>query len=593
MVYIILLVIAVVYLVRRLHTLDTRIDKLEKNSFARPVIQTPSTAETPAASHDTYDDALHRAIFYREEQHTQNTTAKTGAVGNFFERVSAWLKEDWLIKVGAFMLLIGFGWLTTYAFINNWIGPMGRITLGLLLGTLILLLGFWRINKYLHQGGIFLVLGSTTILLTIFAAREMYNFFTPTAALAVMFTTTALVAFASVRYKTQSLALASMILAALAPLFTNSPKPDYEGLFIYLLIVTIGALWIVALTGWRTLTAAALVLISLYSLPHLFSIVHITDYSVLLMLSFAFAALFFITNTFGVLKAKEGNMETDLVTAGGTGLFLLSWILIAGPDVWKSLLISAWMVLFSLGAFIIFRTTGKREPFYVYAGIAIVMLGAATAQETSGATLTFFYTIESLIIVITAQSFLKDLRITERLSYLLAIPMMLSGSSVSSHIWTTGVFHKDFFALLLLAAACFVLGLLFSEWNKQTNTKENMAANVFHTVGSLYTFVLIWKSFHAILPADTAVMFSLLIYTCTGLFLYFRNIEEKNLVRTYGAVILGFVILRLLTVDVWKMDITGKIITFFLVGTLLMSTAFIGKKKMILIKTDGSESTTP
>ncbi len=42
---------------------------------------------------------------------------------------------------------------------------------------------------------------------------------------------------------------------------------------------------------------------------------------------------------------------------------------------------------------------------------------------------------------------------------------------------------------------------------------------------------------------------------------------------------LGFVVLRLLTVDVWKMELTGRIITFLLVGALLMSTAFLVRKR--------------
>ncbi|MBI4021961.1 MAG: hypothetical protein HY372_01255, partial [Candidatus Andersenbacteria bacterium] len=48
--------------------------------------------------------------------------------------------------------------------------------------------------------------------------------------------------------------------------------------------------------------------------------------------------------------------------------------------------------------------------------------------------------------------------------------------------------------------------------------------------------------------------------------------------RLYGAVLLGFVVLRLLFIDVWKLALTGRIITFFLVGALLVSTAFLGRR---------------
>ena len=132
------------------------------------------------------------------------------------ERFIAWVKEDWLLKLGALLLLIGFGWLTTYAFLNNWIGPAGRITLGIVAGTSFLLFGWLRIKKYIHQGGVFLVLGSTVVLLTTFAAREFYDFFTPASALVLMFLSTAFVALASVRYSSRALALSSLILAGIA-----------------------------------------------------------------------------------------------------------------------------------------------------------------------------------------------------------------------------------------------------------------------------------------------------------------------------------------------------------------------------------------
>jgi hypothetical protein len=49
--------------------------------------------------------------------------------------------------------------------------------------------------------------------------------------------------------------------------------------------------------------------------------------------------------------------------------------------------------------------------------------------------------------------------------------------------------------------------------------------------------------------------------------------------RTIGGILLGGVVGRLLLVDIWQMALAGKIITFFVIGTLLISTAFIGKGK--------------
>lgn len=503
---------------------------------------------------------------------------------SLYDQFVNWLKEDWLLKLGVLLLLMGFGWLVTYAFLNNWIGPMGRIALGLGAGVLFLLLGWWRIMKYLHQGGTFLVLGSTIILVTIFAAREIYNFFTPTSALVVMFLSTAFVALASVKNNSRSLALASLILAGIAPLLTNSPTANHIGLFSYLFVVTFGAIWIVLLTGQRELTTAALILIVFYSLPHLFF--GLKDTGTLLLFTYAFAALFFITNTAGILKLKDKEIVPDLVTAAGNGLFLLAWIVIAAPDEWKSLIISAWMMVFAVGAFLLFKITQRREPFYVYAGVGIAMLAAATSAELKGATLIIAYTIESGLISLITYFILRDIRIAERISMLLVGSIILSFSSIVSEAWMVGVLHKDFFVLLILGLTLFGLGLFYLPRITVLKVEEASQFNAILLIaGSIYAYVLLWLSLHASLINDSfAVMISLVVYTITGLITYFYGkMNDRKWLRLYGAVLIGFVVARLFIVDIWKMELTGRIITFFLVGALLVSTAFISQKKPVTL----------
>jgi hypothetical protein len=51
----------------------------------------------------------------------------------------------------------------------------------------------------------------------------------------------------------------------------------------------------------------------------------------------------------------------------------------------------------------------------------------------------------------------------------------------------------------------------------------------------------------------------------------------------YGGVLIGVVVGRLLLVEVWDMALAGRIVTFFIIGTLLMSTAFIGRRPKEII----------
>ncbi len=408
-----------------------------------------------------------------------------------------------------------------------------------------------------------------------------------------MFLSTAFVALASVKYKNRSLALASLILAGVAPLLTNAPTTDYVGLFSYLFVIVLGAIWITVLTGRRELTAAALILISFYSLPHLLSFTS-ADKGVLLLFAYAFAAVFFLTNTSGILKLKGKEIIPDLVTAAGNGLFLLIWIMVAGKDEWKSLIIAAWMIVFAVGSFLIFKATQKREPFYVYAGIGIAMLAAATSVELKGATLTIAYTIESGVISLIAYSILRDIKIAESISLLLIGPAILSINNITSSAWITGVIHKDFFVLLILGLTFLGIGIFFWRQNKNLINGDASQISVSLTIiGSIYVYILLWLSLHAAFKymfmsdndipsdgSDIAVMISLVIYTIVGLITYFYGrVNEKKGFRIYGGALLGLVVIRLLLVDIWEMELGGKIITFFIIGALLISTAFLGKKK--------------
>ena len=144
-----------------------------------------------------------------------------------------------------------------------------------------------------------------------------------------------------------------------------------------------------------------------------------------------------------------------------------------------------------------------------------------------------------------------------------------------------GVIHEDFFVLLILGLAIFGLGLFFFLETKLIKTKPDQLEVILLVAGSMYFYLLLWLSLQAgLVNKDLAVMIALIIYTLIGLAIYiYAGLKESKELRVYAGLLLGFVVLRLLFVDVWKMQLAGRIITFFLIGALLMSTAFIGRKK--------------
>lgn len=496
------------------------------------------------------------------------------------DKFISWLKEDWLLKLGGLLLLIGLGWFTTYAFMNNWIGEFGRITLGLVVGVAVLALGSWRIKKYINQGGVFLVVGSAIILLTVFAAREIYDMFTPFFALILMFLSTAYISLVSVKYNTLAVSMSGLILAFLSPLLTNSSQANEIGLFAYLFVVTLGAIWIVAIrSNWGSLIFASLMGVSIYSLP-IVSYYHRYNNDTLLWFAYGFAFVFFLSSIINILNSKENDIKAFLWTAVGNGAFLLLWIMSCVNSQWQSSIIALWMVIFAVGSFIAFSATKIKSVFYVYAGVAVAMLLTATTIELEGAALVVAFTLECFLIPVLTYYVTNDIRASAVGSLLTALPAVMSLYYLDLYYRSTSVITKDFFVVFLVVATLLSLGLIYKNINKIKNIPDFYLDSLFLIVGSVYAYVLVWAMFHVgIYPEVAAVTISLITFIIIGLVKYFYGISVgSKILRNYGAILIGFVILRLLFVDIWRMEISGKIVVFVLIGVLLMSTAFIGKR---------------
>ncbi|MCD5381118.1 MAG: DUF2339 domain-containing protein, partial [Candidatus Pacebacteria bacterium] len=389
--FIIILIISG-YFVVKIGNLNSRIDKLESREQITPSENTSDTATVmprmPIKSIPVVQSSVDVGLVNNPE------------VENSFVH---WLKQDFLMKAGALLLMLAFSWFVSFAFANNWIGPMGRIALGVLLGVAFMMVGVWRIKKYAHQGGIFTVLGASGVLLTIFAARELYDFFTPVSALAFMFLTIVFVTFVSLRYKMQSLALAALVMGAAAPLMIGSYASDATSLFSYLLVIVLGVLWVVSRTGWANLTFVALLISFLYSFPYMVFGVGSSEQDVVLLFAFVFTALFFIYNIFSITHRRENSLsKAHAVTALGTGIYIMSWISISVDDEWKSLLYVAWALVFAVGSYIAHTLSSNRTVFYLYGVTSVALIAAATAAEMSGPVLTIAYTFEVALMLVVA-----------------------------------------------------------------------------------------------------------------------------------------------------------------------------------------------
>lgn len=270
------------------------------------------------------------------------------------------------------------------------------------------------------------------------------------------------------------------------------------------------------------------------------------------------------------------------MTAAGSGFLLLWWILSTVPEEWKSLTILAWMMVFLVASFAIFRRTGKREPFYVYAGVGLAMLAAATSVEFKGDVLVTALTIEAAMVPVVSYYVLRDVKVASYLAILFIGPILLSFDSMTGYAWQYN-FVTSFTLLTTLGISLSGVGLFFR--NGVSMEERHIARTTYLALliaGSLYGLLIIWRYLTWDTNSDQAIMFALVIYTVIGLFThYYGKFKEHKVLRIYGTSLLGFVVARLLFVEIWSMNIAGRTITFFAIGALLMSTAFVGRRQKI------------
>jgi uncharacterized membrane protein len=496
-----------------------------------------------------------------------------------------WIKENWLLKLGVLLILVGFGWFISYAFVHNWIGPVGRVALGLFTGSIMALFGTFRMEKNAVQGKLFLILGSALTVITIYAGNIVYGYFSPMLLLALVFLVSAYVAVVALQFQMKNIAIYGLVISYVSPFLVDSAI-ETKLIFTYLIVVSLASIWLATIKDWRDINAVSIIGFLVHVLPYLFASYRVdgVDEFFVLMSIYGLGFIYFFVSVYGAIKNQESANQSDVVVAIFDSVIIILATLAFVNEEAISLVLAGWMVVFALGSFIVFSYTQKEKFFYVYSLIAILLLAIATASELDGSALIYAYAIESAIVSAAGYIVTRKLNVGYILSILMTGPALMALPSVTSRNWRTGIFHDDFGILFTVGGLLLGLGLFYyySEQEKELY-KDDVQIKFYQALvitGSAFFLILIWLSSGAFfLEEGSAVMFSLVTYTVLGISTYFYGLTNiKNTFKYYGGTLLIFVVLRLVLIDVWDMDLGAKIITFILIGALFISTAFIGNK---------------
>ncbi|MFA5985976.1 MAG: DUF2339 domain-containing protein [Parcubacteria group bacterium] len=509
---------------------------------------------------------------------------------NAIERFFAWLAKDWPMKVGGFFVIAAVGWFVTYAARVGWLSPAARVVLGYIFAVACVAFGTLRAEKERTQGNVFLIIGSGAMLISTLAGMY-FDLIMHSMGLFVMLIAVGFVTLVSLKQKSVALTSSMIFFGAIIPLFFFSGV-GINTIFAYLFILTLGTLWIVSFTQWRGLTFFMLCVVGVYSIGYMIDAYDSADIESVtnIIIAFLFAATFYVASVASVIKSQKPHAY-DLVTAIGIGFLFLVWMLSFAPEVLEVPLILIGTLFFVGASYIVFVRTGHRSPTVIYAGVGAMLFAVATALQFDGPILVTAYAVEAAAVVLIVLYLMRQ-NVTSGMRaffiILYVIPVLMSLYYVATIFdyllapdydtmsQMSALFAVTMICVTAFAVAAGVLRLV------DTRSGGNMALfRTFAYTGGIYALLIVWFVTHIFMSDyDVATFVALVLYTITGVIFYVLGIRESyKPYMVVGGILFGLVVLRVLFVEFWGMDIVMRIITSFVLGALLISTAFIRTSK--------------
>jgi uncharacterized membrane protein len=168
-------------------------------------------------------------------------------------------------RIGVVTLVLGIAFFFKWAVDNQWIGPAGRVMLGVIAGLVTLGVAdvLWRKGQRIFaQGGTAVGLG--ILYLAVYAAFGYYQLIPQSLAFTFMVATTALAVALALRYASVAMAVLGLAGGYLTPILLSTGEDRPWFLFSYLLLLNIAALVLARMRQWRApeiLSLAATVVI--------------------------------------------------------------------------------------------------------------------------------------------------------------------------------------------------------------------------------------------------------------------------------------------------------------------------------------------
>jgi len=258
-----------------------------------------------------------------EEKPSEKETPRAPKSSDLETRIG----EKWLNRIGIIAVIIGIAFFIKYAFDNQWIGPTGRVVLGMLIGIGFIVFGEYLKGKYrtYSQG---LVGGGIAILyVSLFAAASYYEIIPLNVGRILMVVVTIFGVLLSIRYDASAIALLGFMGGYLTPPLLSSGQNQEVALFTYITLLNLGVFSLAYFKDWKFLNifafVATSVIFALWADEYYTADQYLPTqiFLVVFFITFAFLGIFYHI----IHKAESSIVDLIFIFAVATSFFAASY----------------------------------------------------------------------------------------------------------------------------------------------------------------------------------------------------------------------------------------------------------------------------
>jgi len=500
----------------------------------------------------------------------------------------------WLNRVGIIALLLAVAFFLKYAFENNWIGPAGRIAIGLLAGTLLLVWSQWLLGRgyrYFSEG--IAGLGAGVLYLSLYAAWNYYHLLPQAVAFVGMMAVTAGMATLALGRNSQRIALLALAGGYATPLLVSTGTDQQLILFSYLLALNAGMLLMARVRDWWSLEVLAFLATLTYFVGWYDSFYDATK----LAATATWATLFFAQfAALPVLRARaQGTIpgrQVVLVLANASWYLLVLRGLLWPERRWTLTVAVLALAAAHLWIARLAPEEEKKEglPFVriLFAGLALTLVTLAIPIRLDGKWITIAWAVEGAVLVWSG--FATRVRLLRGAGLILFAVTALRLFSIPI---TAGAFLLNArFATFFVAVLCFAVGLYFARMNKEQLGGDEQ--NYFGVVGVAINVFLLWalsmevwdalgrqaatNAAEAELAQQLGLSLLWVLYATVLTVVGFRAAQAG--LRWQGLLLFGLVVGKVFFYDLWLLERFYRIVSFVALGVVLLAVSFYYQRRL-------------